>query len=562
MVLRQTGGVLPESVKGVVRRKMGLVEGSRTPVTFADARSVKLGGKKVSFSGGFPEDLPAGEYRVAVELRDQDGKVKQRYERRLVRGKQEKNPLAGLSDAQLLDEYVKRGEVLKGSAVEPIDLPLRGRASAAFAYTSPPSLAWEMTHFEIVRRGKQIVPALVKMLETEAVRNPGEATFSTAKFGFAVDVMRMLREIGDPRPVSLLVRVMEGMDGKANLPVRWEAMETAAGLTYVTFLIERNNPATSVAMMGDGALIMSSKERLQDPNARLIRVAGLYAKWLDNEGRDPTRWLPLARERARRALEGDDPVAIRSAIAFLPNEWYSKGHDDRPEQTMQAIAKIMARSDQTVVKELQGWASLPSVLASYGPAARPYLNNMIDQGKLPPTCNILWDLDRVGGEKAVAFMVQALPQLRQKVREFGVELDVDEDHMSDMQVRDAVLTYRVCRWGIERWAGRTFRNDQEVVDWWANAKGQGQREWLEENLDRTSTEADAGSAKAQYIIRLVLPDLPHADDDDPFDPPWQRRAGMSYREKRLGPYRMQWLRENRARLEYDERQSFFTRRGK
>ena len=124
------------------------------------------------------------------------------------------------------------------------------------------------------------------------------------------------------------------------------------------------------------------------------------------------------------------------------------------------------------------------------------------------------------------------------------------------------MAYRACRWGVERWAGRTFANDQEVVGWWSHAKGEDQREWLEENLNRTIAEADKGSAKAQHIIRRVLPDLPHAEDDEPFDPPWQHGREASYRENHPAPYRAQWLRENRARLQYDDRQSCFIPRGK
>ena len=227
MVLHRTGGALPESAQAFIRRKMGLAENSRTPVTFADARAAKLGGKKVLFCGEFPEDLPPGKYRVVVELRDQDGKVEQRYEQRLVRREKEQDPLARLSDADAAQQYVKRGEALRGSGVEPIDSPT-GRVAWSAPYHSPPSLAWITTHREIVRRGVRMVPALMKMLETEAVRNPGEVTYVTAKFGFAVDVMRMLGEIGDPRSVPLLVRVIDGMDGKANLPVRQEATKTAA----------------------------------------------------------------------------------------------------------------------------------------------------------------------------------------------------------------------------------------------------------------------------------------------------------------------------------------------
>ena len=226
-------------------------------------------------------------------------------------------------------------------------------------YHSPPSLAWIATHREIVRRGKRMAPALMKMLETEAVRNPGEVTYVTAKFGFAVDVMRMLGEIGDPRSVPLLVRVIDGMDGKANLPVRLEAMKTAATLTYVAFLVERDNPDDAICDDGRRGIDISFQDRRQEPDVRLRKVAGLYAKWLGNEGRDPARWLASARVLARKALEGNDPIAIRNAVGFLPDGDCGKGHDDRPEQTMRVIAEIMTRSDQTVFKEWQFGPSFP-----------------------------------------------------------------------------------------------------------------------------------------------------------------------------------------------------------
>jgi hypothetical protein len=562
MVLHRSGGALPESMKDYVRRKMRVAEKSRAPVTFADARSVNLGGKRVLFAGGFPEDLPPGKYRVTVELRDQDGKVKQHYERRLVRGRPQKDPLAGLSDPRLLEEYVKRGEALRGSDVEPTDSGF-GHTALATWYESPLCRAWTATHREIVRRGVPIVPGLMKMLETEAVRNPDEATHSTAKFGFAVDVMRMLGEIGDPRPVPLLVRVMEGMDGKANLMVRRKAMTVTEGLTYVTFLVDRDRPDTALGMMGDGALVFSRSEKPNDWGAQLEEVAGLYAKWLDNAGRDPARWLALARERARKALEGSDPVAIRNAIAFLtPSLFCGNAHDNRPEQTMRAIAQVITRSDQTAAHKVATWTGLPGVLATYGPAARPYVKYIVAEAKQRSGVGGCMNLEHVGGEEAMAFMVQSLPQLRQRVKEFGVESDVDLEQVWGLEAGNAVLPYRGYRWGVERWAGRTFATDQEIADWWIEAKSQSQRQWLEENLDRTSAEADAGSAKAQYIIRHLLPDLPHADDDKPFDPPWLQRGEKPYRENQPKPYRVRWLKDNRTRLEYDARQSVFTRRGK
>ena len=76
------------------------------------------------------------------------------------------------------------------------------------------------------------------------MRNPGEATFETAKFGFALDAMTMLHEIGDPRPVPSLIRVADGTDGKANLSVRQVAMSTAECLTYCGIGSFRPGPGT------------------------------------------------------------------------------------------------------------------------------------------------------------------------------------------------------------------------------------------------------------------------------------------------------------------------------
>ena len=265
------------------------------------------------FGGGFPDDLPPGDYRVVLELRDEQGKVQQRHERRLAYKGQEKDPLGSLSDDKLLAEYVKRGEAPNGSGGERVDTPFRLRMMAvAAAYQTPSCSAWTAAHDEIVRRGKPIVPALMKMLEAEAVRNPGDA--NGGKLGIAVGVMGTLGEIGNAQPVRLLVRVMAGMGGKADLFVREEARHAAERLTYVTFYIDRDNPLTGYAMMDDGALISSTHT---PSDAQLRSVAGLYAKWLDAEGRDPARWLALARQRAQKRWKAaiPSPSAVRSASA-------------------------------------------------------------------------------------------------------------------------------------------------------------------------------------------------------------------------------------------------------
>src|SRR5690606_18882928 len=143
------------------------------------------------------------------------------------------------------------------------------------------------------------------------------------------------------------------------------------------------------------------------------------------------------------------------------------------------------------------------------------------------------------------------------VKELGIDVDVDEDRLGDMEMRRALLAYRACRWGIERWAGRTFARDDEIAAWWEQAQGDTQREWLAQNLQRTAAEADAGSAKAQSILRQVVPDLPHPEADKHFDPPWRHREGIPYHESTPEGFRVPWLEKHRPSLTYNEKRSCF-----
>ena len=104
-------------------------------------------------------------------------------------------------------------------------------------------------------------------------------------------------------------------------------------------------------------------------------------KWLGNEGRDPARWLALAPVRARKALEGNDPIAVRNAVAFLPDGIAGRDMMTGRSKRCGRLPRSSRVSDQTVVQGLKHWAILPNVLASYGPAARPYVQSMIDQAK-------------------------------------------------------------------------------------------------------------------------------------------------------------------------------------
>ena len=50
------------------------------------------------------------------------------------------------------------------------------------------------------------------------------------------------------------------------------------------------------------------------------------------------------------------------------------------------------------------------------------MKSMIHQAEQPSNWGMLRDLERVGGKDAMAYLVEALPQLRQQVSRLGVEL--------------------------------------------------------------------------------------------------------------------------------------------
>jgi hypothetical protein len=550
-VLRSKGGVIPEWLHAVVRRKLGMAENSVTPVSMENIQAAKIGGKRVVLAGGFPEDLPKGEYSIKVELLDEGGKTLETFASRVVRGEKDET-LQKLSDEELLAEYVKRAEVLKGTAIQPTDNPMPMLA-AAFPYESPPSKAWQATHAEIVRRGKPMVERLMKLLEGEAVRNPEKAT----AFGLAIDLMRILVQIDDPRAVPLLLRIADGMDGKANVSIRGTAVRNLGAITRVIFQIDKDNPSPSQAMIDESAEVISRPPLL--PEAKEIGpLAEKYAKWLEGPGKDPAQWMPLAKQRARKALEGHDPLAIRNAVAFLGGGYYYKGHDNESEEALRAVAGILQHGDKAVLEANRFSMDLPSAVANYGPAARPYVDDLLAGAGSPPSFVTFAQLEQVGGEKAVAYMVGVLPALRKRLADFHLSPEADlHQGFSNLDASRELTAYRGCIWAIERWTGRTFAGDAEIAAWWQANKDKSQRQWLEKNLERTAAEADGGNARAQLLLRQAIPALPHAEEDDPIDRPWQIRERGSYRENRLPPFRAAWLKEQRGKIQYDEKLALF-----
>ncbi|HEX8342948.1 MAG TPA: hypothetical protein VF624_18745 [Tepidisphaeraceae bacterium] len=551
VVAHRGGGKPPEWLTDAVRRKSKMAAGA--PI--ADADLDRLAEKRVLVAAEFPSDLPPGSYHVTVECRDPEGAVLERFERPFVRPPDRPDPLLGLTDDQVIQAYVERGLALRGMSVEPLDSRL-GRMAAAFPYEHPKRLAWADVHREIVRRGKPMVPALIDLLEAEAARNPGAGSWDKAQFGLSSDVMNMLARIGDPRPVDLLVRIIAGLNDRTNLLVRQRAVETIRTLTHTEFLVDAENPPPSDASIGAGAIVFhtrGSPQTAQTYNA----VAELYRQWLANEGRDPARWLPLATARAREALKADDATAVRWAVTFLAGAHWHRGFDDDPERTMPLLASLLDTARQSVVTKISSFVRIPSALAAYGPVARPYVESMIELAKAKPTWDGFANLAAVGGERAMAYLIETLPALRSELTRHDVDVDTDKDRLSNMEAREAMLAYKGCRWAIERCAARTFATDEQIGAWWTHARSSTQRQWIEQSLDHTAAEADAGNAKAQFILRQVLPDLPYADADRPFDPPWSKRMTITYLERERPAFRAAWVEQNRSKFRYDEKRSCF-----
>ena len=258
-------------------------------------------------------------------------------------------------------------------------------------------------------------------------------------------------------------------------------------------------------------------------------------------------------------MAGDDPLLMANALAFLLDRWPYRRFDDDPLRTARDAAQIIDRlAANPPDPKFRSEYRLLTAIANAGPAARPHVRHLIDGAGTPITWDRFRQLALVGGEEAMTQMVRVLPHLRE-IAERAAPIDADLDTSSDlpMEARNALLAYRGCRWAIERWAGRGFKTDAEIERWWNAAKSRTQRDWLTDALAATAAAADAGDAKAQYLIRCILPDLPHAEDDEHIDPPWSSREVVRFKEQRRGPYRVRWLNEHRAKLGYDEQQSCY-----
>lgn len=510
-----------------------------------------------------PDTLPKGEYRfVFTTVEDAEagrhvtaGPVETRIV--LPPPAIDTTDLTTLSNEQLLQEYVSRGEALKGKICQPADGHAVGMSPTDFM--NPPYIRWDNTRREMRRRGAAIIPDLMRMLPTEVQRNPeGSVRYYEAAFGFARDLMEAMAEIGDPRPVPLLVEVLGGK-WSSNHPLRRLALDCIERLTYVRFydidVLSGEGPLGRSLIQPDrmphvDIWTCTDQQHLQ----YMADMAPRYQAWIAGEGHDASQWLNLARRRAHEILAGEDMKEMLHAITFLQQDQ----HDDAPDKTLQRLGQILGETKK-VDRDYEWHGNKPMPVGNwvefvsyYGAKARPLVPTILRiMGKRPGS---VWDyrsLASIGGKEAMAYAVDHLDALA------SASKGVSETDKSNCEGLHALEAAQGCRWMIESHAGRIFDTDDEIRAWWKQNENRSPQQWLEDSLTMTAQRADAGHARAQALLRKLLPDLPNKQGDLDWLPPGYHRMGGPVRVPSTPPFREQWLRENRGRLVYDESRMCF-----
>jgi hypothetical protein len=209
---------------------------------------------------------------------------------------------AKLTPEQLIKEYEARGLAMAGTSGAPID----GAESSTINISAPLYTVGPT----IVRRGREMVPALISFLKREAplTRKNG--------VGFTCEILEMLKEIGDPRPVPTILRILDGWDGKATESKRHEALYALEDLTHVSFHSQDRGPTGN---------IWTSVEHTKAVDSLTQEHASqLYHEWLSNEGKDSNQWLALAKARAKALLSSENKNSVYCANEFLTRGYWKE----------------------------------------------------------------------------------------------------------------------------------------------------------------------------------------------------------------------------------------------
>ena len=227
----------------------------------------------------------------------------------------------------------------------------------------------------------------------------------------------------------------------------------------------------------------------------------------------------------------------KAVVLFQPSD---PCYDDQPDKTLVRLAALIGEFERRDLASDTGFfwrgrripvdfGNWTQIITSYGPRARPYVRVLL---KFPEFRNCdnsgyLRQLGLVGGREAMEHFIHCLTATQQG---------------------DAL---RHARLGVDRWVGRVFSDDSERLAWWQAHKQESEEKWLRDSLPIVAAQCDVGKELADAILKTIVPDCPIKPaylSSGLREKPAKPEAGASWQ---------QWLRENQARLRYDNNTGSF-----
>jgi len=590
-LLGYLGGPFPEGSAIVADSFERQGEQIRLVFRFDDKPAIapKRTGDLCFFAATLNIDLPDGTYQVTVELKNlpadlADLKVAaiQRLEfhkpdPRMKRAQDEVELVKTLSSKDLIDRYRAHAAQMKG-----MDAPREGRilGMPIFNGVEEESERLAVLKREIIRRGAEIGPLLIDGLKEQALLNPdlSPRDDSLPPRGIARELMDMLAQIGDARAAEVMLDIISGKLN-CNFFVTQAAVENIERLTQVRFRQFDSQTYASEAVRGPDATVQPFLPK--DRKSYLRDLAPKYARWIAQhpaKDADATRWTNEALRMARAWLDGDDLAEAYNAAWFLRSgARRPRIVDDDPARTTSQLAAILEQCEVASSSKSDGYTfyghrhkptgqTLPISINSFtglltdGPSVpSKYAALLIRLEREMPENpgSLARDLWKVSGTEAMAYRVEVYTRLLADVNKLGINSQMDVSNMQDRTHLGLIMNCQYYRWGIERWAGRTFATDAELDAWWSAEKDKTQQQWLESGLPLTAAKADAGDRQSQYLLRLVLGKaLPNKPDHNVWLLPGSSSEPPPRAEKGE-PFRVRWLADHAGRLSCDVERGVF-----
>jgi hypothetical protein len=490
--------------------------------------------------------------------------------------KAEGESLKTLSHEDLVDRYCDHAAKMTGVGVPYEDLSFR----TAIVVWDAETERLAMLKREIVSRGSAIGPLLIAELKDHAARNADLERSASPPRGIARELMDMLAQIGEARAAPVMMDLLTGKI-RCNRFVSRSAVEHIEKLTLVRFRkFDPHNTSYAVAVRGPDATVDPHKEESREAFAR--ELAGKYERFIRQHpvtDADATPWAKQAVRMARVWLGSDDLSEAYNAATFLRSGRYRpRVIDDSPGRTTDQIAEILEQCEvasseksnqgvtyytyrhkptgQVLPVTVYNWAEL----LTSGPSVSPQYARLlirIDREMPDYPGGMATYLFKVGGTEAMAYRIEAYRRLSVEINKAGKNPTTEISSEQDRALQPTLRHCQFFRWGIERWAGRTFATDAELDAWWSLEKGKTQQQWLETGLPVTAAKADSGDRQSQYLLRLMLGDaLPHA----PNHSVWLNPGSSSDpppRAESIEPFRVKWLSENAHRFRCDAERGIF-----